>query len=122
MPATYRIDPDREIVFSIYSGHLTDVDVLGHQDRLRADGLFQPHFRQLFDSLNVETVEVGVETIRKLAQGNPFGTGARRAMVTDNALIFGYTRMFEILVGLDRPDEFDLFSDMAEARSWLGLA
>jgi hypothetical protein len=121
MSATYRIDPERQIVFSTGTGCLTDADMFAHQDRLRADPLFQPHFRQLLDSREVEKFEITPECIRRMARTNPFGDGAKRAFVADRALMYGYARMFEMLTDAHTQDEFRVFTDIAEALKWLGL-
>jgi hypothetical protein len=121
MPATYHIDRERQIVFSTGSGILTDADAIAHQERLRADPLFQPHFRQLLDSRGVEQFELTTECIRRLAERNPFGTGAKRAFVADRAIMYGFARMFEMLTDGRTQDEFRVFTDMVEALAWLGL-
>jgi hypothetical protein len=123
MPATYVIDCDRQIVFSTMSGCVTDEEVLGHQDRLRANRLFQRHFRQLVDTRAVDKVEVTLGAVRRGVKGNPFGPTAKRALVTDRPLIYGLTRMFGILLYLKDHDNApaNVFYDMAEARQWLGL-
>jgi hypothetical protein len=120
MPHEYRIDPEKEIVFSHGRGCLTDEDLIDHQNRLRADPLFKPHFRQLADFRAVTRVEVKSDTIRRIARANPFGRGARRAAVVDTALKYGFVRMFEILTDEDL-HEIRICADMAEARTWLGL-
>jgi hypothetical protein len=120
MPVTYHIDLGREIVFSTATGRVTDAELWAHQDQLRADPRFRPHFRQLFEVRAVDQVEVTVEGVRRLAARNPFGAGAKRAAVADHAVVFGLARMFELLT--DRtPDEMQVFTDMTEARQWLEL-
>jgi hypothetical protein len=124
MPFRYLIDSDRRIVFSTYSGRLTDTDIIGHADCLRADPLFQPHFRQLTDTRDVVAVDVTPHGIRRIAKSNPFAASARRALITDSRFIYGLTRMYETLIGIQpcsNEDQTLVSTDLGEARDWLGL-
>jgi hypothetical protein len=120
MPATYHIDADKQVVLSTATGCFTDADIFEHDDRLRADPLFQSHFRQLLDGRGVEVVEITTEGVRRMAARNPFGGGAKRAFVADRQIMYGYARMFEMLTEREQQD-IRVFTDMAEARQWLGL-
>jgi hypothetical protein len=119
MPATYRIDTNAEIVFSTASGVVTDTEILAHQDSLRVDPNFRPHFRQLLDFRAVTKVDATPATVRQLAENNPFGQGARRAAVVERAVVFQDIRTF--LRFNRNPDEFQIFFNMDSARKWLAL-
>jgi hypothetical protein len=121
MPATYHIDTYNQVVFSTATGCFTDADIFGHDDRLRADPLFQPHFCQLLDGRGVEVVGITAEGVRRMAEWNPFGGGAKRAFVADRQIMYGYARMFEILSEDRTQNECRVFTDIDEARKWLGL-
>jgi hypothetical protein len=120
MPVSYRIDPDAEMVYSDGSGCITDAEILSHQNAVRSDPLFKPHFRQLFDLRAVTSVEISAEMIHQLARTNPFAPGSRRAAVAADPVVFGLVRMFEMLTdkGLEG---VGTFTDMDAARRWLAL-
>jgi hypothetical protein len=56
-----------------------------------------------------------------MAAWNPFGSGAKRAFVADRQILYGYARMFEILTEDRTQDECRVFTEIDEARKWLGL-
>ena len=121
MATSYKIDKDLGVVYSTASGVATDGDLLAHQYQLSHDPDFQPYFRQLLDAREITSLNVTPEGIRALIAGNPWGNGARRALVAADETTFGMARMFE----LSRPnpqDEFRVFRTMDEARAWLGLS
>lgn len=120
MPATIEIDTENGIVFMTVTGTLTDAEMLAIQAAARADPRFQPHFRRLADMRGVDKVELTVDGIRKLAGRNISGPGGKRAIVATQALVYGFSRMFEMLTDTGA-DDTRVFTDIAEARKWLGL-
>jgi len=119
VPATYTIDVARGLVVTRLWGRLTDEDLIDHQQRLRTDPEFDPGFRQFADFSDVEETTIAPEVIRELARTNPWGAGARRAMLAPSDLLFGLARMFEMLD--EHLDEVRVFRNADEARAWLGL-
>ena len=120
MPGAFEIDTANEIVFGHVTGNLVEAELFTLQDALRSDPAFKPHFRQLIDFTAVTEADVSTEAVRRLAIGNPFGPGARRAFVAPLPLVFGLARMFEMLIEQGR-DEVQVFRELPEARRWLGL-
>jgi hypothetical protein len=120
VPADYEIDVQRAIVLSRAWGRVLGEEFVDHQKRLRRDPDFKPHFDQLWDCRDVESTQASAEDMRELAANNPFTGGSRRAVVAPSNAVFGLSRMFEILTE-DTQDEFKVFRDWDEARSWLGL-
>ena len=57
MPTFYKIDRQRRLVMTTYSGVLTAADALGHQAKLLKDPDFDPTFSQLFDVTHVTDVK-----------------------------------------------------------------
>jgi hypothetical protein len=87
------------------------------------DPAFAPDLHQLFDLTEVTEVALTSEGIRLLASRDPFGAGAKRALVVAPGAMemFGMMRMFQILTD-EHPDELRVqFDHIGEARSWLGL-
>ena len=108
-------------MFSSASGVATDEEFLSHQRLLTRDPDFKPNYRQLLDGREITSVKVTPDGVRALIAGNPWGKGARRALVAADETAFGLARMFEL--GRPNPeDEFRVFRSMSEAREWLVLS
>ena len=120
MSASYRIDTELGIVFSVGTGTVTDEDLVNHQESVSRDPLFHPGLSQLVDGRAVTEVKATPQGIRALISGNPYGHGSKRAFVAPNDTNNGLARMFE-LGRIDAEDEFRVFRSMDQAREWLGL-
>ena len=121
MPAQYKIDTERRMVFTVAYGILTDQDAYTHQEKLRDDPDFDPSFSQLIDSTNVTKADgLSTEAIYNLARRNPFGAGAQRAFVASNRLLYVMFHVFQTLTE-DHSDEVVIFKDLTEAREFLKL-
>jgi hypothetical protein len=122
MPAEYRIDVERGVVYSRAWGELTDDEMLEHQRRLGSDPAFDPALNQLFDFQEVTHSRLTNAGIRTLAKRNLFRAGSRRmfAVRPDALVIFGSLRMFELLTEAS-PDELRVQCvDLSAARAWVG--
>ena len=120
MPASYRIDKKRKMVFSLATGTLTDADCIRHRDRLLKDPRMDPSFDQLADITQAERVELTINGIHAIAHPIPFGEGSKRAVVTGHDFVFGMARMYQALTD-HHSHEVTVFRDMDEARAWLKL-
>jgi len=121
MPGGYSIDPARSLVLSRAWDVLSGADLSRHARTLASDPGFKPDFNQLCDFRDVTEVRADAAAIRELAALNPFGAGARRALVVSSDVVFGMARMYQILTETS-PDEFEVFRDLDEALKWLGVA
>ncbi len=120
VPITYTIDPERRLVSSSASGHVTAAEILDHQDRLMRDPDFDPAFRQLVDFSGATNISASSADIRVIATRNFFGQGARRCIVAPTAEIFGLARMFQTFRELSGgEEEIQIFKDRNEALQWL---
>ena len=121
MPAEYKIDKSKKMVFTKAYGILTDQEAYTHQDKLRNDPDFDPGYSQLIDSTNVKNPEnLSLEAIYKLAERNPFGAGSLRAFVAPNRLLYVMFHVFQTITE-KHPDEIVIFKDLTEARRFLKL-
>jgi hypothetical protein len=120
MPATYRIDGARRVVFSSGSGTLTGDEMRGHQARLKSDPEFEPDMDQLMDFTGVEHVTISPQELPQLAYDNPFREGSHRAIVVQQPLQYGLVRMFQVMTE-SHGAEIRIFHELAEAKRWLGL-
>jgi hypothetical protein len=55
-----------------------------------------------------------------MAKLNPFGAGARRALVVTSDVVFGMARMYQILRD-ESPDELQIFRKVDDAFRWLWI-
>jgi|SRR5579859_4852242 len=120
MPATYRLDLAERVVWSKAWGLLRDEELAAHSRKLVTDPRFSPDFRQVQDLLDVVDAPLTPSGLREVARLNPFGPGARRAVVVPSAVLFGLARMHENLRE-GAGDELCVFRAMAPALEWLGL-
>jgi hypothetical protein len=121
MPGAYTVDLTRSIVLSRGWGVLTDRELLAHVRALTIDSRFAPHFRQLADLRDVMDVQFTASTIKEMVRLNPFGAGARRALVVTSDELFGMARMYQLLTD-ESPDELQIFRKADHALQWLGIA
>ncbi len=120
MPATYRLDLSRRLVWSRAWGILRDDELAAHSRTLRADPQFAPEFSQIQDLTAVERFELTPAGLQIVAWLNPFGPGARRAVVGPTDVGFGLARMHQGMRG-DNGDELNVFRDIPAALRWLEL-
>jgi hypothetical protein len=120
MPGGYTIDAARSLILSRAWDVLTGADLIRHARTLASDPGFKPDFNQLCDFRDVTEVRADAAAIRELAALNPFGSGARRALVVSTDVVFGMARMYQILTE-PAPDVFEVFRDFDQALKWLGV-
>ena len=97
MPADYRIDVKRRIVFTTGHGVVTDEDICRHALDLKVDPLFEQTFRQFADLSQVSEFKVTSSGIASIVgDANPFPPDAIRAYYAPRVAIFGMARMFEL--------------------------
>jgi hypothetical protein len=121
VPSAYTILPVHSLVITRGWGTLTDRDIIAHAPALAADALFAPRFCQLIDLRDIVLMDVTTAGIQQLVEANPFGAGARRAVVVgDDVVVYGMARVYELMRGETR-DELDVFRDLDRGIQWLGL-
>ncbi len=117
MPAEYRIDRSRHVVYSRAWGVLTDQDLADNRAALFGDPAFEPDLSQLYDFTDVTEVKVTSGALLRLALSSRFAPTVRRAVVVSTDEAFGMARMYSILSG--REDLIQVFRDRASAVRWL---
>jgi len=121
MPVGYIIDTARSLVLSRAWGVLQHSELLRHARALGTDPLFRPGLNQTVDFRDVTEIQVTSATVREMVHLSPFGKGSRRALLVNNDVVFGLTRMYQILME-QAPDEVAIFRDEDVALKWLGVA
>src|SRR5205814_7753914 len=97
MPASYKIDRERRLVFSAASGVFSVADALSHHEKLSNDPDFDPSFSQIADFTKVTRFELSADDIQLLAQNGFFSANSRRALVASSEVAFGLARMYGTL-------------------------
>jgi hypothetical protein len=120
MASAYLVDTSRSLVLSKAFGTLTDDDLLGHVRALRADATFHNRMFQIADFRDVVKIAISSVGVRKLGALNPFGEGARRAVVVTTDFAYGMARMYE-MIREPSDDELEIFRTLEKAVEWLGL-
>jgi hypothetical protein len=85
MPASYRIDVRAGVVFSVFEGHVTNEELLAHQQRMSADPHFRSMMNHVIDARNIREVAVTAFGIRLVAAPSIFAPGSRRAIIGGDA-------------------------------------
>lgn len=120
MPTDYLIDLPRGLVISRAWGVLTDEELLARTRALAEDPRVRPDMRQLSDFREVTDLKVHGATIHAMVGLNPFGAGARRAVIVGSDASYGMARMYQLLQDT-APDSVDVFRELEPALEWLGL-
>ena len=120
MPASYQIDTSVRVIFSKAEGRLTDADLLAHHKKLRADPAFDWAFDQIYDLRDVTEIDVSDDTIRQLAERQPFLPSVQRAFVAESESARELAQKYFDYAGVD-PEQARTFTDMDDARRWLYL-
>ena len=107
------------VVFAVFEGHVTNEELLGHQQRLAADPDFRPTMNHVIDTRGVTDASVTAFGLRLLTSRSNLGPGSRRAIIAGDASS-SYVRMFQALRSQSGAD-IKIFSTVEDAHRWLGL-
>ncbi len=122
MPIISQIDSSLGVVFSTFQGVVTQRDILAQIERFNTDPAFQPSFNHLVDTRGTTRFDVSIAEMRVVSLHSAFNEKSRRAIVAEEAELYGAGRVYQILrEEQKKPDEVRVFRNMAEARCWLGL-
>jgi len=120
MTVTYTIDLERNIVFTEVNDVVNGIQLRDHQDRLADDADFKPNMYELMDCSAVTDVKMKTISKSQLAKTSPWRSGAKRAIVVSNLLIFGLLRIFQTIMS-DAHGKISIFYDSNSAITWLGI-
>jgi hypothetical protein len=120
MGIEYRIDVERELVYTQTTGRITNTVMCEAEIRLANEPLFKSHFSQLADCRGVTTNLVTSEGLVKLAEITPFSHTAKRCYVITEAMAISYANIFGMRSS-DSHDYYKICKDLDEAWAWLGI-
>ena len=119
MPAYFKINKERQLVISTFSGVFTLEDGFAHQEKLLKDPNFVPTFSQLIDCTQVTQIAMGIDDIRRLAQRSIFSNDARRSILVYGDVAFGFARTFLAIRESLGEKGIRVFHELDEALFWL---
>jgi len=119
MPTTYEIDKQRRLVVATLSDPVTVSEALAAQEGLLRDPDFDPSFSQIVDCTRFTASGLDASAVRKLAERNVFSPESRRAFVVSSNLVFGFSRMFEMLRENAGDSGIRVCRDRDEAVDWI---
>jgi hypothetical protein len=120
MPASYRIDLQAGVVFTVCEGRVTNEELMGHQERLAADPDVRPTMNHVMDLRGVTEVAFTAFGVRSIATRRVFAPGSRSAIIARDDSSYGYLEMFQAL-RRHTGEDIKVFSTVEDAHRWLGL-
>jgi hypothetical protein len=121
MPASYRLDLRAGVVFTVFEGHVTNEELLDHQQRMSTDPDFRPTMNHVIDTRGVTSVSVTALGVRLVASRSIFAPNSRHAIIAGGANPFyGYVRMLQTLRSQSGED-IKILSTVEDAHGWLAL-
>ena len=120
MPVLVRVDPVAGVIFTTFSGVVTDGDLRDYSDALATDSTILPAFHELVDLSAVEAIAATSDALRSATRTRKLTPPARRAVIAPADFTYGVARMLQ----MEHPDDalIAVFRDRASARAWLGLS
>jgi hypothetical protein len=119
LPAYFKINKERQLVISTFSGVFTLEDGFAHQEKLLKDPNFVPTFSQLIDCTQVTQIAMGIDDIRRLAQRSIFSNDARRSILVYGDVAYGFARTFMAIRESLGEKGIRVFHELDEALFWL---
>ncbi|WP_121541711.1 hypothetical protein [Mariprofundus sp. EBB-1] len=118
MTISYTIDLGQQTVFSTFTGHVTNAEIIAHQNELRSDPKFNPDMFELMDCIGEVSVDHIVANVIGLVDRSPWGRVSRRAIIAPDPLIFGRSKIFQAYISHEHGN-VSVFRGMNAARKWL---
>ena len=121
MPLSYRIDPERQVVYTELRGKLTLDDVRDFRERLEAELGQGTVYNRLIDAraLARDFTPAEIRSLADLVRVKDQGQGpSRRAVVMEDAQVVALMQVFQAYTRGDSAD-YRVFRKMEDAERWL---
>ncbi len=118
MPISYSINSKKQTVYSKFFGHVTNAEIIAHQDELNRDRKFDPEMKELMDCTCEVSVEHKVPNVMRLVESSPWGSGSRRAVIAPDPLVFGRSKLFQAYISVEHGN-ISVFRGKDKAMKWL---
>lgn len=119
MPVRTVVVPALEFVLSDAYGVLRAEEMTANQVELLAWPDFKPAFRRIYDALQVS--DLGVTAAQMRAISFPYAASGRRAIVTNDDMVFGMARMYQMLRDEQHQGALQVYRTLEEAVAWVGI-
>ena len=120
MSIFYSINPAKHLVHAVAGKIMTPDCIRGFRASLRQDSMLGSRYSLLVDLRTIESVQIASDEIRLLTRSPVLSEHSKRALVADSSLVFGMSRMYQMLSARDAA--FKVFDAMDAANDWLGLS
>lgn len=124
MPIDYWVDSANGILVTKVAGRMKDREMVGYMKRLTGDTTWPSGMNGFVDARDLEDFEVtarGFEKARVLgAAGEHRFAGSRWAIVANQDVVFGMTRMYELKMD-SQTFEIRVFREPGPALEWLDV-
>ena len=124
MPVTYKISPELNVAYMKAWGNVSVDEILTAGVKMFTDTQWENGLNILIDYRDTQEFAIKAEDVKKVVQqdrqNEPLFDKSKCAIVANTDLIFGISRMWEILsedINIPRM----VFRDINDARIWLGL-
>ena len=121
MAVSHFFDEQYPLVYTVFSGLVTDDDFAEHSRVLLADPRFEASMPELVDLREVTRVELSAETIPLSARSLLHAPQAKRAVVAPTDFLYGLARMYQAYRDKLAEGDFRVFRSMPAALEWFGL-
>ena len=121
MPVSYQIDSAQKIVYTTFKGKVTNQEFVRHATEIMSDPEIDGSFVELIRADTSSMVGVTGSGLREIADALKVSTAVRKiGIVASREVEFGLARMVESLAH-GSPIEIQVFRELADASSWLGI-
>jgi hypothetical protein len=116
---SFQVDKERRLVTVSAWDKIDKETVMRFRNELVAHPDFHPDFNQLCEYQPGTKLAMTSQEVDALKFNDPFSAVSRRAFVTHSDVLFGYARMYAILMESKGYHTIQVFRDMAEATKWI---
>ncbi len=117
MPVSSFVDPSNRLVITLCAGQIAVTEIAETFAEIRKHPGFHPDFCQLSDLSRVSSIPLHFPDLYHLQQAcDPFSNKGRRAVIAPEAVPFGLSRMYQLIVN---SPNFEVFRALPDALVWL---
>jgi hypothetical protein len=121
MPVSSFVDTPSRLVITLCVGEIALSEIVASFDEIRNHSGFHPDFRQLCDLSMVSSIPLHFPDLYHLQQScDPFSNQGRRAIVAPEAVSFGLSRMYQLIVNSPNLEVFRALPDALAFLDWNG--
>ena len=121
MPVSSFVDSPARLVITLCIGRVTLKEITATFSEIRNHPGFHPDFRQLSDVSLASSIPLRFPDLYHLQQAcDPFSNQGKRAVVAPDAVPFGLSRMYQLIVNSPNFEVFRALPDALNFLEWNG--